>query len=89
MHHINPKDLFAKADKRIEMFYFKRFKPKVSEERGAFQFQKNPSKSLDLKVKVGSGKYIGVQNAITAFVWDEPRPEEHDIGVPVSNGILV
>ena len=86
MHHIKPKDLFPKANKRIQMIYTKSLKPKVSNERGAFQYQKAKPKRIDLKIEIGSGRYLGDQNQIYAFIWDEPMTNQASVVRAISVG---
>jgi hypothetical protein len=79
MHCFKPTDQFARANKRIEIFRFKKIKCNCLSERGAFQFQTADRNDSALKIKVGSGKYIGDLHQVTAFVWDEPKQNEQGL----------
>jgi peptidyl-tRNA hydrolase len=71
MKHFKPADNFARTNKQIQIFSFAKFKRNCLSTRGTFQFQNTNHSGSVLKIRVGSGRYIGDGQTVTAFVMNE------------------
>jgi hypothetical protein len=75
MKRFNPSERHARPNQVVQIQTNITIKSHAVIDKGAFQYLKSQPQVRHLKLVIGTGKYLGDVNCVTAFVWTDDEPE--------------